>query len=364
MATLASTPRLRGRKVELRTLVDALGRAAGGRPAIVVVEGEAGIGKTRLLAEALDAARARGLEVVAGRGQDLERTRPFGLLADGFGCSRSSPDQQRAAIAALLATHAGEQARAEQVAAAVAEVAARNDVPSLAGAALRCRGLVQDDPGVLRAAVDAYQQGPRPLELALAAEDAGAAFARRGKLDAAVPLLQQALVIHERLEAARDAARVEARLRDLGVRRGRRGARKRPQLGWESLTGTERRVVDLVVEGLSNPQIGERLYVSRRTVQTHLAHVFTKLGISSRAQLAAGRPGGEHGLPPADGAGRVKPPPTGGCLAPPPRGSLHHLPREGGRRCVPQRGAAWPWWLPPWSPPWSSGRSSGCSASP
>ena len=43
----------------------------------------------------------------------------------------------------------------------------------------------------------------------------------------------------------------------------------------------------LVAEGLSNPQIGERLYVSRRTVQTNLAHVFTKLDISSRAQLAA-----------------------------------------------------------------------------
>jgi FixJ family two-component response regulator len=40
-------------------------------------------------------------------------------------------------------------------------------------------------------------------------------------------------------------------------------------------------------EGLTNPQIGERLYVSPRTVQTHLAHVFVKLGISSRAQLAA-----------------------------------------------------------------------------
>jgi DNA-binding NarL/FixJ family response regulator len=45
-------------------------------------------------------------------------------------------------------------------------------------------------------------------------------------------------------------------------------------------------VVDLVVEGLSNPKIGERLFISRRTVQTHLAHVFTKLGISSRTQLA------------------------------------------------------------------------------
>jgi DNA-binding CsgD family transcriptional regulator len=42
-----------------------------------------------------------------------------------------------------------------------------------------------------------------------------------------------------------------------------------------------------VAEGLSNPQIGERLYVSPRTVQTHVAHVFTKLGVVSRAQLAA-----------------------------------------------------------------------------
>ena len=109
MATLAPSSRLRGRTVELRTLADALGRAAGGRPAIVVVEGEAGIGKSRLLAEALEAPRSRGLEVVAGRGQDLERNRPFGLLADAFGCSRSSPDPRRAAIAALLATHDGDR---------------------------------------------------------------------------------------------------------------------------------------------------------------------------------------------------------------------------------------------------------------
>src|SRR5215216_1438500 len=109
MATLAPGSRLRGRTVELRTLADALGRAAGGRPAIVVVEGEAGIGKSRLLAEALEDARSQGLEVVAGRGQDLERNRPFGLPADGFGCTRSSPDPRRAAIAALLATHDGDR---------------------------------------------------------------------------------------------------------------------------------------------------------------------------------------------------------------------------------------------------------------
>lgn len=76
-------------------------------------------------------------------------------------------------------------------------------------------------------------------------------------------------------------------LRAAGIRRGRRGARRRPQHGWSSLTPTEQSVARLVAEGLSNPEIGDRLYVSRRTVQTHLAHVFTKLDISACSQLAA-----------------------------------------------------------------------------
>lgn len=101
------------------------------------------------------------------------------------------------------------------------------------------------------------------------------------------PLLEQALEIYERLGAARDLARAEAALREAGIRRGRRGPRGRPQIGWWSLTPTEQTVAGLVAEGLSNPQIGDRLYVSRRTVQTHLAHVFAKLDITSRTQLAA-----------------------------------------------------------------------------
>jgi predicted ATPase len=89
---------------------EALGRVAAGGPAIVLVEGEAGIGKTRLLAEALEDARSRGMQVAAGRAEELERTRPFGLLAAAFGCARSSPDQRRAAIAGLLgAPAAGDQ---------------------------------------------------------------------------------------------------------------------------------------------------------------------------------------------------------------------------------------------------------------
>ena len=65
-----------------------------------------------------------------------------------------------------------------------------------------------------------------------------------------------------------------------------RGQRKRPPTGWASLTPTERRVVQLVSEGLANTDIATRLFVSPRTVQSHLTHVYTKLGLTSRVQLA------------------------------------------------------------------------------
>jgi predicted ATPase/DNA-binding CsgD family transcriptional regulator len=65
-----------------------------------------------------------------------------------------------------------------------------------------------------------------------------------------------------------------------------RGERKRPSSGWASLTPAERDVVRLVAEGLANKDIAVRLFVSPRTVQAHLTHVYTKLGVTSRVQLA------------------------------------------------------------------------------
>ena len=186
-----------------------------------------------------------------------------------------------------LTLAAGDRDRALDVVGEVEEVAARNDVAWLRGTALRCRGLAFDDPEALLAAVDVYTAGPRPLELALTCEEAAAAVTRRGQRDRACGLLEQAAASCERLGAARDLARVDAALRSLGVRHRRQGTRGRPASGWRSLTATELTVANLVAEGLSNPRIGERLYVSRRTVQTHLAHIFAKLNLSSRAELAA-----------------------------------------------------------------------------
>ena len=64
-----------------------------------------------------------------------------------------------------------------------------------------------------------------------------------------------------------------------------RGERKRPSSGWESLTPTELDVVRLVAEGIPNKDIATRLFVSPRTVQSHLRHVYNKLGLTSRVQL-------------------------------------------------------------------------------
>lgn len=72
----------------------------------------------------------------------------------------------------------------------------------------------------------------------------------------------------------------------IGYAQRRRGVRKRPTSGWAALTPTERDVVRLVSEGLANKDIATRLFVSPRTVQSHLTHVYTKLGLTSRVQLA------------------------------------------------------------------------------
>jgi DNA-binding CsgD family transcriptional regulator len=66
-----------------------------------------------------------------------------------------------------------------------------------------------------------------------------------------------------------------------------RGTRSRPATGWRSLTPTELAVVELVAEGCKNAEIAQRMFISIATVKTHLAHVFTKLEVSTRTELAS-----------------------------------------------------------------------------
>jgi predicted ATPase/DNA-binding CsgD family transcriptional regulator len=66
-----------------------------------------------------------------------------------------------------------------------------------------------------------------------------------------------------------------------------RGERKRPSYGWDGLTPTERQVADLAVQGLTNAQIADRLFVGRETVKTHLSNVYAKVGVANRTQLVA-----------------------------------------------------------------------------
>jgi DNA-binding CsgD family transcriptional regulator len=104
--------------------------------------------------------------------------------------------------------------------------------------------------------------------------------------DEARDLLLEALDLHEHAGAEAWAARVRARLRRLGAHPGSRGRRARPESGWKSLTDTERAISLLVTKGLTNGAVAKQLYISPHTVNTHLRHVFTKLGVSNRVALA------------------------------------------------------------------------------
>ena len=172
------------------------------------------------------------------------------------------------------------------------------DVPTVVSAALRCRGLLEDDPAPMVRAVDLARPTGRVLDRAFAGEDAGNVLAAAGRTDEAVALWSEAMELLEGIGATAWALRVQARLRRLGVRRGSRGARQRPDSGWDALTPTELAVSERVAEGLTNREIARRLHVSPHTVNTHLRHIFQKLAVSNRAALATevARHGPDHAI--------------------------------------------------------------------
>ncbi|MBX5465971.1 MAG: LuxR C-terminal-related transcriptional regulator [Firmicutes bacterium] len=154
-----------------------------------------------------------------------------------------------------------------------------------ASAALHAvRGMVLDDPTMLAQAAAIYAKSGRLFEQALACEGAAWVFARRGEEDRAREQLRVSLGCFERLGSDVLAKHARNRLASEGVRLT--VGRTRPITGWEAITASELRVLRLIVQRRTNPEIAVDLAISRRTVETHVSHLLSKLGVESRWQLA------------------------------------------------------------------------------
>jgi DNA-binding CsgD family transcriptional regulator len=154
----------------------------------------------------------------------------------------------------------------------------------MSGVALYCRGLLGSDEQAVAEGVAHLRHSNRPLALAAALEELGRLRLRQGDVADGTALLNEAYDVSARCGAERACARLRQRLRSVGVvKRGRAAAR--PTTGWESLTDAEMTVVRLVAAGLPSRTIADQLFVSLNTVNTHLRHIFSKLGLRSRVEL-------------------------------------------------------------------------------
>jgi DNA-binding CsgD family transcriptional regulator len=160
----------------------------------------------------------------------------------------------------------------------------RPAIPLFTGVAGYARGILERDVQALVAAAEVLQSSSRPLLYAAAAEDAGAELARTDHPDEALEQLNAAFDTYLHHEALADARRVGRELRRLGVER-RIVSQPRAKTGWDSLTDSELKVVNLIATGATNRDVATQLHLSLHTVKTHVHNAFAKLGINSRAQL-------------------------------------------------------------------------------
>jgi DNA-binding CsgD family transcriptional regulator len=155
--------------------------------------------------------------------------------------------------------------------------------PRAIGIALRAAGRAEGGDGgldLMEQAVATLEEAPAPLELARALVDLGAALRRANRRTDAREPLRRALDIADSCGARQLADEARQELRAAG------GRPRRPRMsGVASLTASERRTAGLAADGLSNPEIAQALFVTRKTVEAHLANAYGKLGISSRTEL-------------------------------------------------------------------------------
>lgn len=190
------------------------------------------------------------------------------------------------APAVRLAVAVGDKATAGSLVRRAEAVAKASDVPHRKALAPHCRGLLENDPAPLLRAASHYEVAGRPLPRAQALEAAGVALAERGDVVGARIQFTDAFSVYSALGAGWDLARTQATFRGYGIRRGPHVRHRLTHQGWSSLTPTELKVVTLVARGMSNPQIAAHLFLSRRTVQTHVSHILAKLNLNSRIDIA------------------------------------------------------------------------------
>jgi DNA-binding NarL/FixJ family response regulator len=168
----------------------------------------------------------------------------------------------------------------------LAGCAARHSSHYLVAVAALARGRVclasgaGDPQACLREALAGFARAQMPVEVAHARLELASALVK-DRPEVAMAEARAALEAFDRLQAARYADAASAVLRSLGVRTA---AAKR---GGGVLTRREAEVLQLIGHGLSNPEISERLYISRKTVEHHVGNVLAKLGLRSRAEAAA-----------------------------------------------------------------------------
>jgi ATP/maltotriose-dependent transcriptional regulator MalT len=167
----------------------------------------------------------------------------------------------------------GDRASAERVTARIEALALSNpEISTLSAEYQQARGLFDRRGDLLKNAAALHKSA---RARASATEDLAEALSSRDR-GASLIEYEHATAIYSQAGAIRDANR---------VRRRRRQKADRPVSGWASLTSTEQRVALVVAEGLTNAQVGARLFLSRHTVDFHLRQVFRKLGINSRVEL-------------------------------------------------------------------------------
>lgn len=185
--------------------------------------------------------------------------------------------------AAIAIYHRGDPEIARGLAESELQDAESFGVARAVGITLRSLGIVtggRDGIGLLARAVETLARSPSRLEHARALVDLGAASRRRTSDREAVRVLRDGLDVAISCGAIRLADRARSELLAAGARPRRDRLR-----GRDALTASERRVARMAADGMTNREIAQALFLTRRTVETHLTHAYGKLGITGRTDL-------------------------------------------------------------------------------